>query len=330
MATVDIMAGNDVAPGVNAGGTLAEAIAAEFCIAKGMEGLSYTNSQFPSYQSELRRRGKPVGYYLFVWPNYNPVQCAINFVNYIKPQPGELLALDFEPATIRTRIPWEPAQWPAWIVACANQIHDMTNAWPMLYISDWHAATVFQYATAAQASAIHQLPLWKAGVNDAYLTTPDVRMIGSLHGWPVITAWQWNGSTIDKDLFFGNTDTWKALAVRATHIVPPPPPPDPKPTGPNLAIDGKLGPLTMKALQTAIHVTPDGICGPVTRKALQKHVHVTPDGIIGPITANAISVHVHDPQHTSEWTSLVGTIVYPNRTSLLTEYVQKALNKGVF
>ena len=51
-----------------------------------------------------------------------------------------------------------------------------------------------------------------------------------------------------------------------------------------LAVDGKFGPLTKKALQRALGVTADGIIGPQTVRALQRHVGAAVDGQWGPDT----------------------------------------------
>lgn len=75
---------------------------------------------------------------------------------------------------------------------------------------------------------------------------------------------------------------------------PPPPPPPPKTGNPftPLAVDGLLGPLTIKALQWRLGVATDGILGPLTKLALQRYLGVTADGIIGPITIRALQRHV--------------------------------------
>lgn len=55
-----------------------------------------------------------------------------------------------------------------------------------------------------------------------------------------------------------------------------------------LAVDGKKGPATIKALQNWVGVSADGIEGPATRKALQKKVGVTQDGIVDTSTIKAL------------------------------------------
>ena len=53
-------------------------------------------------------------------------------------------------------------------------------------------------------------------------------------------------------------------------------------------IDGELGPVTAKALQRALGVADDGVIGPQTRKALQRRLGVAADGDLGPISVRAL------------------------------------------
>lgn len=65
------------------------------------------------------------------------------------------------------------------------------------------------------------------------------------------------------------------------------PAPAPVKTG-ALAVDGILGPATIRALQRVIGVTQDGVLGPVSRRALQRWLDVAQDGSVGPITTKAL------------------------------------------
>ena len=84
-----------------------------------------------------------------------------------------------------------------------------------------------------------------------------------------------------------------------------------------LTVDGGFGPLTTKALQWVLGVTPDGEFGPNTKKALQSHLHVPVDGQIGPQTIKALQAHVGVTQD-GQWGKLT------------TEGLQRALNAGRF
>jgi hypothetical protein len=59
-----------------------------------------------------------------------------------------------------------------------------------------------------------------------------------------------------------------------------------------LAIDGKLGPMTIRAIQRWVGAAQNGILGSTTIKALQRAVGVPADGAIGPQTVRALQVRI--------------------------------------
>jgi hypothetical protein len=59
-----------------------------------------------------------------------------------------------------------------------------------------------------------------------------------------------------------------------------------------LVVDGKLGPLTIRAIQRWVGTTQNGVLGSPTIKALQRKVGVGPDGAIGPLTVRALQVRI--------------------------------------
>ena len=84
---------------------------------------------------------------------------------------------------------------------------------------------------------------------------------------------------------------------------------------PRLAVDGKLGPATYKALQKVVGVKQDGIFGVGSKKATQKWLKVTADGIFGRKSIRALQKKVGASQD-GVWGS--GT----------TKALQTYLNKG--
>lgn len=62
---------------------------------------------------------------------------------------------------------------------------------------------------------------------------------------------------------------------------------------PQLVVDGKMGPNTVKALQKNLGVPADGKMGPVTLKALQKRVGAKQDGILGPETVRKLQEYLN-------------------------------------
>lgn len=90
-----------------------------------------------------------------------------------------------------------------------------------------------------------------------------------------------------------------------------------RPTEPRLAVDGELGPLTVRALQRALSVPMDGEIGSQTVRALQRRVGAPVDGELGPVTVRALQRRVGAAPD-GEWG--------PGTTSAL----QRALNRGTF
>lgn len=64
-----------------------------------------------------------------------------------------------------------------------------------------------------------------------------------------------------------------------------------RPAG-KLAVDGVLGPATVRALQQVVGVTADGIMGPDTRRALQRYLRVKVDGDLGRTSVRALQAWV--------------------------------------
>jgi hypothetical protein len=58
-------------------------------------------------------------------------------------------------------------------------------------------------------------------------------------------------------------------------------------------IDGRMGPRTIKAIQSSVGVRPDGVIGPVTRAAVQKRVGVRETGEWDRETIGAIQRHLN-------------------------------------
>jgi resuscitation-promoting factor RpfA len=59
-----------------------------------------------------------------------------------------------------------------------------------------------------------------------------------------------------------------------------------------LVVDGLIGPITTRATQRWVGVTPDGIFGPRTTRALQRKVGARVDGIIGSQTLRALQARI--------------------------------------
>lgn len=203
------LTGYDIA-GVNGSGIITTALKGAFTIVKASEGQSYTDDLHDTFVSKLRAAGKLVGHYHYARQDTKGESDAIreadHFIATAKARTGETMWLDFE----RIEAIEHRDAWPEWALAFCGRVKARTGASCGIYLNNWFAAQLLDYATSAQAAAIRALPLWKAAWPADPSTGP-----GDLHGWSVLTCWQWKGTGIDEDIFYGDASTWKALAVGA-------------------------------------------------------------------------------------------------------------------
>jgi hypothetical protein len=59
-----------------------------------------------------------------------------------------------------------------------------------------------------------------------------------------------------------------------------------------LAVDGVMGPMTIRSIQRWVGTTADGAFGPISKTALQRKVGATPDGAIGRLTIRALQTRI--------------------------------------
>lgn len=209
--------GYDIA-GVNGSGIITTALTGAFTIVKASEGQTFTDPQHDSFVSQLRNKAKLVGHYHYGRPDTkdtgDAVKEADHFIAAAKARTGETMWLDFE----KSETADQRVNWPEWVIAFCDRVKARTGAACGVYWSDWFINRVLENCTAAQAAKIRTYPLWKAGNNNAYVSDPSAGF-GSIHGWPVLTCWQWNDNQgsigIDRDIFYGDASAWKALGVGA-------------------------------------------------------------------------------------------------------------------
>ena len=152
------------------------------------------------------------------------------------------------------------------------------------------------------------------------------RTLGPLAG-VADTAW-------DEDVILAPLPLWAPGAVAAPKPAPRPVSRTvvrrPLPARTMLTVDGRLGPKTTEALQSALAIRADGIFGPATAEELQWRLRVTRDGVIGPVTVTALQRHVR--AHVDGiWPSVVTPhTVVPNAVSDTTRHLQSALNARAF
>lgn len=209
--------GYDIA-GVNGSGIITTALTGAFTIVKASEGQSFTDPLHDSFVSQLRGRAKLVGHYHYGRPDTKDTSDAVkeadHFIAAAKARTGETMWLDFE----KSETADQRVDWPEWVIAFCDRVKARTGAACGVYWSDWFINRVLENCTVAQAAKIRTYPLWKAGNNNAYVIDPSAGY-GSIHGWPVLTCWQWNDNQgsigIDRDIFYGDGAQWKALGVGA-------------------------------------------------------------------------------------------------------------------
>jgi murein L,D-transpeptidase YcbB/YkuD len=68
-----------------------------------------------------------------------------------------------------------------------------------------------------------------------------------------------------------------------------------------LAVDGVMGPMTIRAIQRWVGTTADGAFGPMSKKALQRKVGATPDGAIGGLTIRALQTRIGAPNDGAQY-----------------------------
>jgi peptidoglycan hydrolase-like protein with peptidoglycan-binding domain len=139
-----------------------------------------------------------------------------------------------------------------------------------------------------------------------------------------------HGCTVDGQV---GPQSRAAMAAAQHNPSPPPPAPPPPPAnpGPNLVVDGQLGPATIGALQARLNVTEgyshgqiavDGQMGPATIRYMQQRLNwsngpVAVDGGLGPQTIRALQAHT-------------GAGIDGQWGHDTTAHLQMALNAGTF
>lgn len=199
--------GFDIA-GVNGPGIITRALTGDFVICKATEGKGFDDPLHDQFVAAARTAGKHVGHYHYAWPENGGVVDAQHFLGRAHAEAGDVVALDFEP--FKTVAP--AAEWPCYIREFAHVVFDALKVWPWLYSEDYHLGVLAAQGSQDWEWVRRVLPLWKAGMDNAYTHDPDVGP-GNTYGFARVAAYQWDATGIDSDRFYGDAAAWAALAT---------------------------------------------------------------------------------------------------------------------
>lgn len=128
---------------------------ASFVFVKASEGTS-TDPMHDTHVRTARGAGARVGHYCFARSSSSAQAEAAYFLAAAKPQPGDLLALDFEGADGT----WD--QRLAYALAWLANVRVATGATPLLYTNLSWRSSLLGTATTAQRDAMLSYPAWIA------------------------------------------------------------------------------------------------------------------------------------------------------------------------
>lgn len=186
----------------------------EFVLIKTTEGDSLIDSQFTRSQTEARRVGLLLGYYHFAHPELNAAQQEAEF--FVSTMgtlyPGEVLCLDYENMSFGS-----PVQW---CLTFLQTVERKTQVKPLLYLNQSLLAS-YDWTPVIQAG----YGLWLA----QYTHTPNSDLPAV--SWPIVAMRQYTnqqpflGQSLDGDVFYGDTLTFKKYGFQGILPLPTTPPP---------------------------------------------------------------------------------------------------------
>lgn len=254
-----------------------------FYIIKASEGRTYKDPMLDRHYNALKNSNKLIGFYHYARPeNNNMIVEADHFLSLVGQHAGHcIFALDWEGNALRYGA-GKALQW-------LNRVYQRTGVRPLFYTSDSQTG---RYAAIAKAN----YGLWDAKYSSH----------GPSHrGWPIIAIWQYSGSPIDKDVFYGDANTWMKYAAKngkasaAPHVS----------TNSGNKVVTYRADTWVKAIQTQLNIQyhvgmkVDGLPGPITlkwcpllrkgargeiTKLVQQRVGTSADGIFGNNTKSAV------------------------------------------
>lgn len=250
-----------------------------FYIIKASEGRTYKDPMLDTHYNNVARAGKLYGFYHYARPENNSMVSEVNhFLNLVGAHVGKaVFALDWEGNALK----YGPGKALEWL----DYFYAKTGVRPLFYCSDSQTG---RYAAIAQKN----YGLWDAKYSSRR---------PSHSGWSNIAIWQYSGSPIDKDVFYGNAQTWQKYAAKTGQA------PQSAPKTIHLSKTDDWVKAVQYQLNAQYHagMNLDGIPGPITlkwcpllhmgargeiTKLVQQRVGTNADGIFGNNTKNAVKV----------------------------------------
>ena len=172
---------------------------AQGVIVKATQGTSYVNPRCNHQQDLAGQLGKLRGLYHYAGGG-NPEAEAQYFINNIKNYVGKaVLILDWES--------YQNASWgnSNWSLRFANEVHRLTNVWPLIYVQE---SALWQVANCANTCGV-----WVAkylSMNWNSWTLPDMSV--SSGAFACLTGWQFTGGDMDRSIFYLDANGWNKIA----------------------------------------------------------------------------------------------------------------------
>lgn len=182
----------------------------DFAIIKATEGVGYVNPTCDKHYQQAKKLGKLRGVYHFA-SGGDAIKEADYFVNNIKGYIGDsVLALDFEGKALSKGIPWAH-NW-LW------RVYELTNVWPLIYISQSVAADPGWGVVATKCG------LWVARYPTNKIVNYDSALgwgSASIGPWKMRAIWQYTSSgrlpgyqaNLDLNHAYMTEEAWKAYAM---------------------------------------------------------------------------------------------------------------------
>ena len=172
----------------------------DFVIIKATEGITFNDEMFLENINRALAAGKCVGAYHFARPeNNSAVEEARHFVDVVMPYVGNcLLALD-----------WEGVAWNypiSWAKEWLDEVYRLTGVRPVIYAN---RSKVHLLQSILDGNYGLWVARWRTGevlTQNEYIADKDY---GDISPYPFAAIWQYWNRPYDKDVFYGDTDTWQ-------------------------------------------------------------------------------------------------------------------------